>query len=109
MNPKALRMYPPGVLDRQASRRPRRTDLVEALTGLYPDPQMFLSAADFLRGLHADVRDLSDEALENERLLSRQRRAAEAVVRITPSPWFAERIARLETEATRRRAKAAQR
>jgi hypothetical protein len=107
MNPRALRAYPRGMLDRPVSRRTRRMDFVEALgVGLYPDPKRFDSAESFLRATHDDVRDLTDEALVLERFLSLQRRAVESAARIPPSPWLVERIARLETEAERRRSKA---
>jgi hypothetical protein len=107
MNPRALRAYPRGVLDRPVSRRARRTDFAEALgAGLYPDPKRFDSAESFLRASHDDVRDLTDEALENERFLSLQRRAVESAARISPSPWLVERIGVLEGEAARRRSKA---
>jgi hypothetical protein len=79
--------------------------LLELVREAYPDPQPFLTAEDFARAHHDDVRDLSDDELEDERLLARQRRALEA----RPGEWLRERIARLDAEAAGRKQRAAAR
>jgi hypothetical protein len=79
--------------------------LLELVREAYPDPRPFVTAEDFARAHHDDVRDLTDDALEDERFLSRQRRALEP----RPGEWLRERIARLDAEASRRKQRAATR
>ena len=72
----------------------------ELFRSAYPDPQM-TTAEGFIRQYHDDVADLDDMRLEDERLLARLRRATDR----RPTEGLLERIARLDTEAARRRAK----
>ena len=103
MSAKDLRRYPPGILDReQYEARPRRaqaTTLRELLAVEYADPRPFDTAESFARQCHDDIQSLTDERLDNERLLARFRKACEP----RPSAWLVERVARLEAEAQRRR------
>jgi hypothetical protein len=66
---------------------------------VYPDPQPWLTAEGFMRAAHGDIQTLDNEQLENERLLSRLRRALDP----QPSEWLRERIAKLDAEAARRK------
>jgi hypothetical protein len=79
--------------------------LLNLLREAYPDPEPFLTAEDFARHHHDDIRALTDDALENERLLSYLRRACERI----PGAWLMERISRLDAEATRRKRSVAKR
>lgn len=75
------------------------TRLLNLLLEQYPDPRRCDTAESFARFHHADVRDLDNEALEDERFLARFRRACDPA----PSDWLRERIVRLDAEAARRR------
>jgi hypothetical protein len=103
MSAKDFKRYPPGILDReQYEARPRRAramTLRELLAVEYPDPRPFDTAEAFQRQHHDDVATLSDQRLDDERLLARLRRAAEP----RPSAWLTQRVARLEAEWQRRR------
>jgi len=70
---------------------------------LYSDPDPFDSSEQFTRFHHDDLAGLSLEQLDDERILARLRRALSG----QPSSWLAERIARLEAEAARRRSRTA--
>jgi hypothetical protein len=72
--------------------------LAELLRQIYPDPEPWLTAEAFARAAHDDVAGLDDAALEDERLLSRLRRAIDP----RPSAWLLERVSRLDQEAARR-------
>lgn len=104
MSAKDVRRYPRGILDpAEYGPKARRSQAPVTLQGLlrerYPDPEAFTSAEQFAKAHHDDIPTLSDQGLDDERLLARFRRAAEP----RPSSWLVERVARLEAEAQRRR------
>ncbi len=103
MNSGVLRAYPRGILDRRY-RAPQLSALLDLLVDAYPDPDAFASVEAFSRAQHDDIAALDDEVLDAERILGRIRRAAEVLAGID-SPWLSERIARLEREAGRRKAR----
>jgi hypothetical protein len=83
----------------------RDTWLADLVREAYPDPDEFATVESFRRAHHDDIPHLSDEELEDERFLSRQRRALER----DPSGWLRARIPRLDAEAARRRQQRQQR
>jgi hypothetical protein len=77
----------------------RNTWLADLAREAYPDPEEFDTVEAFHRAHHDDIPHLTDEELEDERFLARQRRALER----DPSGWLRARIPRLDAEAARRR------
>jgi hypothetical protein len=66
---------------------------------IYPEPPIYDTAESFAKFHHDDIASLSDEQLDDQRLLARLARALSP----RPSAWLVERITRLELEAGRRR------
>lgn len=101
MNAKALRAYPRGMLDAHSYERRSGHPIatLEALIEMaYPTPSQYDSAESFARYHHDDIEQLSDEALDRERVRARFAWAFSA----DPSPWLIERIAQLEGAARAR-------
>jgi hypothetical protein len=106
----ALKRYPRGVLDptsyrltTPAVRRSSPITVADLFIAAYPDPIQYDSAESHARYHHHDIPALDDDALADELLLARIRRAAEYMTRQHPSPWLYERIRRMVGEAARRR------
>jgi hypothetical protein len=104
MNAKAIRAYPPGVLDRREyktpnSVRPSERRAAELAISGYPDPETYLTAEGFARTCHADLQHMDLEDIDRERFRARLRWAYDP----RPSLWLRDRIARLEVLAERRR------
>ncbi|PYR49953.1 MAG: hypothetical protein DMF89_10855 [Acidobacteria bacterium] len=97
-DPRAIRAYPPGVINSAPRKRPVVT-LAELARAAYPDPRVFDTAESFARAHHDDIAALDLETLDRERFLARQRWANDPV----PSEWLHERLVRLDAEAERRR------
>ena len=95
---KALRAYPPGILDRTPQRH-RLPTMATLAREQYPTPVPTSTIEAFERYHHADVARMDDETIEHERFLARLRRACDPT-----DEWARERFGRLNAEAARRRA-----
>src|SRR5262245_65501050 len=82
----------------QSLRHAAREQFLAQLTAIYPTPDGLESAEAFARTTHEDLVQLTLDDLDRERFLARWRWALG-----DPCPWLAERIARLDCEAERRR------
>ena len=100
-NPRALRAYPAGVIDRSAGRRRTNITLPELVIREYPDPSFVETAESFSRFHHDDVPAMDLDTLHRERARARLRWTYDP----RPSDWLLERIDVLDREAARRRKK----
>jgi len=92
----ALKMYPRGILARPQERSERHQGFAPITA--YPDPQPTDSLEGWHRSRHEDIRHLTDEQLARERTRAALRNAYDD----TPTPWFVDRLRRLDAEHARR-------
>ena len=105
MNARALKMYPPGVLDpRSYERRPPITPtaptLAQMFLAAYADPVPAADVAQMRRERHEDLPAMSREELARERVRATLR---DAFAPELETAWFRERRLKLDAYAQRRR------